>query len=326
MPTNARPSGILGVIGERSTHIDGTPRTTAALSLHNLTVAYRGHPAVHHVTGSFVEGSATAIVGPNGAGKSSLLAAIGGLIRNGRHAATLEGRIERAPNSHTAFLPQAVELDRHFPVRVHDMVAMGLWAQIGSFGALRRDQTARVEQALHAVGLRGFEQRLVGELSSGQVQRALFARVLVQDAPLILLDEPFNAIDARTTADLLALLPRWKREGRTVIAVLHDLDQVRRHFDQALLLAREPVAWGPTAAVLSDAHLARARQMSEAWDETAGLCEVTPSALGLETGPADEHRHVHDPARPHEHAPTRAHRHTHTHGQPPDDGHEHRHP
>jgi zinc/manganese transport system ATP-binding protein len=212
-------------------------------------------------------------------------------------------------------------LDRQFPVRVHEMVAMGLWAQIGSFDAPRHDQTARVEQALHAVGLRGFEQRLVGELSSGQVQRALFARVLVQDAPLILLDEPFNAIDARTTTDLLALLPRWKREGRTVIAVLHDLDQVRRHFDQALLLAREPVAWGPTAAVLSDAHLARARQMSEAWDETAGLCEVTPSALGLETGPAGAHVHRHDPARPHEHAPTRAHRHTHAH--PMDDGHGH---
>jgi zinc/manganese transport system ATP-binding protein len=104
------------------------------------------------------------------------------------------------------------------------------------------------------------------------VQRALFARLLLQDADLILLDEPFNAIDARTTADLLQLLARWRNESRTVIAVLHDLEQVRAHFDEVLLLAREPVAWGPTAQVLQAAHLFRARQMAEAWDEQADVC------------------------------------------------------
>jgi zinc/manganese transport system ATP-binding protein len=104
------------------------------------------------------------------------------------------------------------------------------------------------------------------------VQRVLFARVLVQDARLVLLDEPFNAIDARTTADLLAVLQRWRQEARTVIAVLHDLDQVREHFDDALLLAREAVAWGPTAQVLRAEHLFEARRMAEAWDEDATTC------------------------------------------------------
>jgi zinc/manganese transport system ATP-binding protein len=134
---------------------------------------------------------------------------------------------------------------------------------VGAHRQLARGLTAadrsRVLQALAAVGLAGFEQRWLGELSVGQVQRVLFARVLLQDAGLILLDEPFNAIDARTTADLLALLVRWRDEGRTVVAVLHDLDQVRVHFDQTLLLARETVAWGPTAEVLRAENLFRPR-------------------------------------------------------------------
>ncbi|MDP3612954.1 MAG: ATP-binding cassette domain-containing protein, partial [Rubrivivax sp.] len=132
----------------------------------------------------------------------------------------------------------------------------------------------RVQDALQAVGLSGFDQRLLGELSAGQAQRVLFARVLLQDAAIILLDEPFNAIDSRTTADLLALLARWKHESRTVIAVLHDIEQVRAHFDQVLLLARERVAWGPTAQVLQAQHLFKARQMAEAWDEQAALCRA----------------------------------------------------
>jgi len=239
-----------------------------AVRLHDLTVAYRGHPAVHHLSGAFVAGAMTAVVGPNGAGKSSLLGALSGALRG------FEGRIERDAALRIAYLPQASALDRSFPVRVFEVVAMGLWARIGQFGALRDADRKRVEDALAAVGLSGFEQRLLGELSAGQAQRVLFARVLVQDAELILLDEPFNAIDARTTADLLALLHRWKDEARTVIAVLHDLDQVRANFDQTLLLAREPVAWGPTAQVLDAAHLFKARQMAEAWDDTAARCEL----------------------------------------------------
>jgi zinc/manganese transport system ATP-binding protein len=241
----------------------------AAVTLRDVTVSYRGHPAVHHLCGAFVPGVLTAVVGPNGAGKSTLLGALGGTIRD------FEGRIERDPAQRVAYLPQASALDRSFPVRVHEVVAMGLWSRIGSLGGLRPDDRRRVDDALVAVGLSGFGQRWLGELSAGQAQRVLFARVLVQDAGLILLDEPFNAIDARTTADLLALLHRWKHESRTVIAVLHDLEQVREHFEQVLLLARERVAWGPTAEVLKAEHLFKARQMAEAWDEAAPRCEVS---------------------------------------------------
>lgn len=239
-----------------------------AVQVRDLTVAYRGHPAVHHLSGDFAAGTLTAVVGPNGAGKSTLLGALGGTVRG------YEGRIERDPALRVAYLPQASALDRSFPVRVFEVVAMGLWSRIGSFGGLRPQDRGRVEDALAAVGLGGFGRRWLGELSAGQAQRVLFARVLVQDAGLILLDEPFNAIDARTTADLLALLHRWAHEARTVVAVLHDLEQVRQHFEQVLLLARERVAWGPTAEVLKAEHLFKARQMAEAWDEAAPRCEA----------------------------------------------------
>ena len=133
---------------------------------------------------------------------------------------------------------------------------------------------ARVSQAIGDVGLTGFEQRAIGALSGGQLQRALFARVLVQDAAIILLDEPFTAIDNATTRDLMALIGRWRQEGRTVIAVLHDLDLVREHFPRTLLLARTAVAWGATGEVLTIDNLAAARHMIEAPDPHAPLCPV----------------------------------------------------
>jgi len=153
-------------------------------------------------------------------------------------------------------------------------VAMGLWRAKGVFGAIGRIERDAIERALAAVGLTGFEQRAISTLSGGQMQRMLFARLLLQDARVIVLDEPFNAIDAKTSADLLALVRRWHQEERTVLAALHDLDLVRGNFPEALLLAREPVAWGRTAEVLTADNLARARRMCEAFDERAEACEV----------------------------------------------------
>ena len=168
-------------------------------------------------------------------------------------------------------MPQQAEIDRSFPLRVFDLVGLGCWPRTGGFGPLGAGSTDAVIDALAQVGLSGYERRLIGELSVGQFQRVLFARVLVQDAPVILLDEPFSAVDARTTADLLVVIHRWHAESRTVIAVLHDLELVRAHFDATLLLAREPIAWGPTAQVLSAGHLRLARRRAEAWDEATPM-------------------------------------------------------
>ncbi|ARS52220.1 metal ABC transporter ATP-binding protein [Kushneria konosiri] len=242
----------------------------APLHLDNLTITYQRHPAVHHVTGSFEAGSLTAIIGPNGAGKSTLIKALTGTM------APSEGRIDRAGMSASryGYLPQAAEVDRSFPLSVFDTVAMGDWHRLGIFGGMKRRDVARALDALDKVGLAGFEQRRISELSSGQFQRVLFARLLLQDAPVILLDEPFNAIDERTTRDLLALIRHWHEHGRTVIAVLHDMSQVRQCFPQTLLMAREAIAWGPTEEVLQPHHLKRANMMEESWLEDAHTCEL----------------------------------------------------
>jgi len=247
---------------------------TAALQFRNLTLGYDRHPAVHHLDGAVETGSLTAVVGPNGAGKSTLFKGVVGTIK------PLAGRIERndVDPQDIAYLPQVAEIDRTFPISVYDMVAMGLWRSKGLLGGIGRKDHDTVEAAIAAVGLTGFEQRPIGTLSGGQMQRMLFARLLLQDARVIVLDEPFNAIDAKTSADLLTLVRRWHAEKRTVLAALHDLDVVKANFPQALLLAREPVAWGATAEVLTPDNWVKARHMCEAFDEHAEACVVTEAA------------------------------------------------
>ncbi len=234
---------------------------SAAIQLDDLTLGYDGHPAVHHLGGSFAEGSLTAIVGPNGSGKSTLLKGIIGALLPLGGAITRSGDI--------AYLPQSAEIDRSFPATVNELVGLGLWRRRGVFGGLNSADRDQLAAALHAVGLDGFANRPIDTLSGGQMQRALFARLLLQDAPIVLLDEPFTAIDEKTVGDLMHLVAHWHEEGRTVVAVLHDLELVRRHFPETLLLAREPIAWGRTPVALKPDNLARARGMPEAWDEHA---------------------------------------------------------
>ena len=242
----------------------------AGLRFHNLTLGYERHPAVHHLDGAVESGAMVAVVGPNGAGKSTLFKGIVGVLK------PLAGSIEREglEARDIAYLPQAAEIDRSFPISVYDMVAMGLWRTKGVFGGIGAKDHKAIEAAIAAVGLTGFEQRAIGTLSGGQMQRMLFARLLLQEGRAIVLDEPFTAIDAKTSADLVALVQRWHREGRTIIVALHDLDLVKATFPQTLLLAREPVAWGPTSDVLTADNLLKARRMCEAFDEAAEACAV----------------------------------------------------
>ncbi|HZP75133.1 MAG TPA: ABC transporter ATP-binding protein [Pseudolabrys sp.] len=246
----------------------------AQLQFRDLTLGYDRHPAVHHLNGSVLPGTLLALMGPNGAGKSTLLKGIVGALT------PLAGRIERDglhPRD-IAYLPQIADIDRSFPISVYDMVAMGLWRRAGLFGGIDGKGRHAIEHAIAAVGLTGFEGRAIATLSGGQMQRMLFARLLLQDARVIVLDEPFTAIDAKTSADLLDLVRRWHAEQRTVIAALHDIDVVKTNFPQTLLLARAPVAWGATAEVLTPANLLKARQMSEAFDDHAAACAHADAA------------------------------------------------
>jgi zinc/manganese transport system ATP-binding protein len=242
----------------------------AQLKFRDVTLGYDRHPAVHHLDGEIAPGALIAVVGPNGAGKSTLFRGIVGILK------PLAGSIGlgKLDVRDIAYLPQTVDIDRSFPISVFDFVGTGLWRSIGLFGGMGKGARDRIAQALAAVGLNGFENRVIGTLSGGQMQRMLFARVLLQDARVIVLDEPFNAIDAKTSADLLMLVRRWHSEERTVLAALHDMDLVHANFPDTLLLARTPVAWGATAEVLTAENLMEARRMCEAFDDSAAACAV----------------------------------------------------
>ena len=245
---------------------------SVAVAFKDFSLGYNRNPAVMRLHTEIAEGSLTAVVGPNGAGKSTLLKGVVGSLP------PLSGKMSLGTiESHDiSYLPQQSEVDRFFPISVYELVSMGLWRIIGAFGRVSRTHRERIREALAAVGLENFEKRAIGSLSGGQLQRALFARLLLQNSPLVLLDEPFNAIDASTTADLIDVVKRWHGEGRTVLAVLHDTDTVQTHFPETLLLAREMVAHGPTEKVLTAENQFRARQMCEACSGPPHTCTRHP--------------------------------------------------
>jgi zinc/manganese transport system ATP-binding protein len=214
------------------------------VTLHNVTVRYGRRVALEAVSGEFVAGSLTAVVGANGAGKSTLLAAIAGVVR------LAGGVVDCAARHRLAYLPQLAAIDRDYPLTVAELIALGGWREFGAFRAPGTALQARAAAAAESVGLAGRLERPIGELSVGELQRALFARLILQDATVILLDEPFAAIDPQTMPVLLDQVTRWHQEGRTVISVVHDLELVQVRFPSTLVLARRCLAWGTTEEVL----------------------------------------------------------------------------
>ncbi|MBP6998203.1 MAG: metal ABC transporter ATP-binding protein [Tepidiphilus sp.] len=243
---------------------------TPSIVLHDLTAGYGRHPAIHHLHATIPCGALLAVAGPNGAGKSTLLKVLAGELK------PMTGHVSLpAPcRQRLAYLTQQPTWSLDFPVDVHDAIAMGCWPWLGPWRAFDEAAHRRVADAIAAVKLQGFERRPLESLSGGQLQRVRFAQIIVQDARLILLDEPFNALDETTEEEFLTLIHRWHEEGRTVIAVLHDLARVRRYFPLTLLLARELVAFGPTEQVLCAEYLDRARRHAEAFDEHAAPCPL----------------------------------------------------
>jgi zinc/manganese transport system ATP-binding protein len=208
-------------------------------------VRYGRRLALEAVTGEFAPGSLTAVVGANGAGKSTLLAAIAGTVP------LAHGSVECQARGRLGYLPQVTELNSDYPLTVTELIVLGAWREFGAFRSPSPAVRHRAEEAAAIVRMDGLLHRRIGELSVGELQRALFARLMMQDPPLVLLDEPFAAVDAPTTAALLDLVSKWHCEGRTVIAVLHDLDLVRARFPSTLVLARRCVAWSQTETALS---------------------------------------------------------------------------
>lgn len=237
----------------------------AMIHLRNITICYRQHPAVHHISGTFAAGSRTAIIGPNGAGKTTLLKAMVGLLPVSTGEIDMRGSV--------GYLPQLTELDRQFPLTVAELALSGHWRERGNWRGLDKAATDCAADALERVGLSDFYNSPISNLSGGQLQRARFARLIVQNTPIILLDEPFNSVDSRSIETLVSVLDEWKTAGKTVVTVVHDYAMARAHFPQTLLLAREAIAWGDTADALNDANLARAQHIAEHWLSENAWCE-----------------------------------------------------
>ncbi len=247
--------------GEYIIIVLGITMPQTLLTLENLTLGYGKVHAVSSLNGVINKGDLFAITGPNGGGKSTLIKALVGFIK------PISGRIKWASKKpKLAYLPQQTEIDMHFPVTVQGLVSMGVVASKGLWYRLKPSDTADVLAAIKTVGLEGFEQQIVGTLSGGQFQRALFARLMVQQADIIVLDEPFTALDYATMHDLVHLLMDWQKQGKTIIAVLHDMEVIRSHFPRTLLLAREQVAWGETQETLCTYELNSAREKAKMWE------------------------------------------------------------
>ncbi len=235
-----------------------SPSSPPALEVRRLTASYSSRPVLWDVDATVPAGTLAAIVGPNGAGKSTLMKAAVGLLKLDAGHVLIEGRPATEALDRVAYVPQRDEVDWDFPITVREVVEMGRYRSAGWVRRLKAADHEHVDQALERVSMSSFARRQIGELSGGQRQRVFIARALAQDAPVMMLDEPFAGVDARTEVALLDLLAAIRAGGRTVIVVHHDIGTVRSRFDWALLLNVRTVACGPVAESLSEESLRRA--------------------------------------------------------------------
>jgi len=236
---------------------DAPSRAITALEVHDLTVAYRTKPVLWDVDLALPEGHLVAIVGPNGAGKSTLLKAVMGIVK----PITGWVQVYSAPyaqrRSWVGYVPQRESVDWDFPTSAIDVVLMGLYGRVGWIRRPSREHKAIAMRCLEQVGIPELAHRQISQLSGGQQQRVFLARALAQEAKLYLMDEPFAGVDATTERAVLELLQNLRREGKTVVAVHHDLQTVAEYFDWVVLLNMRLVAAGPTSTTFTQENLQR---------------------------------------------------------------------
>lgn len=233
------------------------PREETAIEVHDLTVAYRTQPVLWDVDLHLPAGHLIAVVGPNGAGKSTLLKAVLGLVKPVTGWVRIFGAPAQQRRSWVGYVPQRESVDWDFPTTAVDVVEMGLYGQLGWFRRPGRRHRERALECLEKVGIRDLADRQISQLSGGQQQRVFLARALAQDARLYLMDEPFAGVDATTEQAILELLKSLMAEGRTVVAVHHDLQTVKEYFDHVVLLNLRLIASGPVATTFTAENLQR---------------------------------------------------------------------
>lgn len=241
------------------------------LELHEIALGYQGKTLVDNLSFSLEKGQICAVIGHNGAGKSTLVRTLLGL------QPPLSGQINwddgrpHGTKRQLAYLGQSADLDSQFPMRVKDAVAMGAWQGLGFWASLDRTKADRIDYALTRTGLTEMADRPLYECSSGQLQRCFFARAIVQDAPMILLDEPFSAIDQTTETRLIEIIREWRNEGRALLIVLHDLSAVMGISDTCLLLGGGQASYGKTEDIITTENLLTHHYLTETQAEWLSL-------------------------------------------------------
>ena len=229
----------------------------AAIEVHDLTVAYRDKPVLWDIDLTVPPGVLMAVVGPNGAGKTTLIKAILGLITPVSGEVLGHGKPYSPKTQAVAYVPQRGTVDWDFPTTALDVVTMGTYGRLGWF---RRPGAPNAQAATDALGTRRhgrLRHRQISQLSGGQQQRVFLARALVQDAPVYLMDEPFQGVDAVTEKAIVEILHELRTRGRTVLVVHHDLQTVPEYFDWVTLLNVRVIASGPVAEVFTPENLRR---------------------------------------------------------------------
>ncbi|MEM6469366.1 MAG: metal ABC transporter ATP-binding protein [Planctomycetota bacterium] len=228
---------------------------TIPLSVYDLTVAYHRKPVIWDISFDLPPGKLVGIIGPNGAGKSTLLKAAMGLIPKSSGRVKFFGKSYWESRSRVGYVPQRESVDWQFPVSALDVVAMGLYEQIGWFRRVSKRHREQAREALHRVGIGELADRQISQLSGGQQQRTFLARALVQRADLYLMDEPFAAVDAATEKAIVALLDDLKAEGKTAVVIHHDLQTVAEYFDHVILLNMRVVGEGSVESTFTQENL-----------------------------------------------------------------------
>ncbi|MDQ2089522.1 metal ABC transporter ATP-binding protein [Marimonas arenosa] len=232
-----------------------TTRDDSPFAIRGLTVSYGDKPALFSVDATFPAAAMSAIIGPNGAGKSTLLKAALGIVKPVSGRVTMLGQPLKRALDRVAYVPQRASVDWDFPARVIDVVLMGLSRELGLLRRVRPHHLDKAMTCLARVGMDGFADRQIGQLSGGQQQRVFLARALAQQAEVYLLDEPFAGVDAATEKAIIGVLKSLRDDGKTVVAVHHDLATVTEYFDHVFLINQTRIAEGPTVETFTAANL-----------------------------------------------------------------------
>lgn len=231
----------------------------AAIEIDNLTVRYHEKNVLDDVTVRVPQGAICGLVGMNGAGKSTLFKAIMNAVPMARGKVRLDGHTVKAAQKKglVAYVPQTETVDWNFPVSVHDVVTMGRYGFMNVLRRASKNDNELVVRALERVQLQDYADRQVGQLSGGQRKRVFVARALAQGATILLLDEPFAGVDAKTEASLVELLKDLQKQGVTILIAAHDLATIGSYCDHIILLKQSVIAAGPTKKVFTEANIAR---------------------------------------------------------------------